>query len=255
MNSLNRIAKKSPLLLTCLAALGVGITSILTGIATNKATKIVEQDREHASMNNETYTKKDIVNSCWKCYIPATISGGLTIVCIFGANALKNSQQIALASAYNLLSTSYKEYQDKVKDIYGEEVHNNIMESIVADKMDIQAQDLFGSSTLNIRDAEYTEKRRTFYDKFSDRFFESTLSDVIQSEYHLNRNYCLMGDVTVNNFYDFLGIPRIEGGDELGWNICSGLEWIDFNHNLINENNKEIVVIETVFPSESTEYH
>lgn len=42
-----------------------------------------------------------------------------------------------------------------------------------------------------------------FYDVFSERFFESTLTDVMSAEYKLNREIDLYG-AYLNQFYEFL---------------------------------------------------
>lgn len=51
-----------------------------------------------------------------------------------GANALNRRQQAALTSAYALVQSSYKEYKDKLKELYGEEAHNAIVDSIAKEK-------------------------------------------------------------------------------------------------------------------------
>ena len=71
----------------------------------------------------------------------------------------------------------------------------------------------------------------TFYESISERYFEATMEQVLDAEYHLNRNYSLGKEVTLNDFYGFLGIPEIETGDMLGWNFMDeSMYWIDFNH-------------------------
>ena len=72
--------------------------------------------------------------SAWKCYIPTAAFGLSTIACIMGANALNSRKQAALTSAYALINQSYKEYKDKLKELYGEEAHNAIVDSIVSEK-------------------------------------------------------------------------------------------------------------------------
>ena len=45
--------------------------------------------------------------------------------------------------------------------------------------------------------------------------------------------------------YEFLGIETISGGDEIGWNISSGLVWIDFNHyKTVLDDGLEVCVID-----------
>ena len=89
-----------------------------------------------------------------------------------------------------------------------------------------------------------------FYDSFSKRYFQSTIEQVIQAEYHLNRNFVLGGYVTLNQFYEFLGIAQLKETEELGWAIEDEFYWIDFNHSKKVVNNKECIVIDYVlYPS------
>lgn len=62
----------------------------------------------------------------------------------------------------------------------------------------------------------------------------------------------LRGYVTINEFYEFLGISHIDGGDMLGWDACEEIFWIDFDHRKITlDDGMECCYISTVFsPSE-----
>lgn len=139
-----------------------------------------------------------------------------------GANALNSRKQAALTSAYALINQSYKEYKDKLKELYGEEAHNAIVDSMII---------------------------RTFYDSFSQRYFETTIAKVIEAEYHLNRNFMFQGVIPLNDFYEFLGLEKTELGETVGWSSCNGdIYWIDFNHHKLTlEDGMEIFVIDMVF--------
>lgn len=52
----------------------------------------------------------------------------------------------------------------------------------------------------------------------------------MQAEYHINRNMVLGAFVTLNDFYDFLGISHVEGGDVVGWLLSDSMYWIDFDN-------------------------
>lgn len=83
-------------------------------------------------------------------------------------------------------------------------------------------------SSLEFEDAN--EEQRLFYDSFSKRYFQATISQVLQAEYHINRNMVLGAFVTLNDFYDFLGISHVEGGDVVGWLLSDSMYWIDFDN-------------------------
>lgn len=244
--------KHTSTILAVLASIGVS-GSVVSAIAvTPKALKKIERDsRANHDGDPYAYTKKEAVTSAWKFYIPTAVLTASTIVCIFGSNALSKHQQAMLTSAYALLDNSYKEYKNKLKELYGEEAHNNIVNELAKETVNsphLYTCGAFSSSTLDFGESAEPEVIRTFYDVFSDRYFETTTEKVLQAEFHLNRNYWLGGEVSVNQFYKFLGIKGIDGGDSLGWDtFVDGCYCIDFNHRRITlDDGMEINIIEMV---------
>ena len=197
------LKKASPTILTCIGAAGVVATAVLAVKATPKADSLIKADSRRNHDGD----------------------------CIFGANTLNKKQQASLASAYALVNRSYSDYKHKLKELYGEDAHKKIMESIAAEKSSmppITATGGFSNSSLEFEDAN--EEQRLFYDSFSKRYFQATISQVLQAEYHINRNMVLGAFVTLNDFYDFLGISHVEGGDVVGWLLSDGMYWIDFDN-------------------------
>lgn len=70
-------------------------------------------------------------------YVPAVPIGAASVTCVIGANLLTSRRQADITSAYALVDESYKQYQNKVKEIYGEEAHQKIMELIATEKQRI----------------------------------------------------------------------------------------------------------------------
>ena len=66
-------------------------------------------------------------------YIPSVLIGVSLIACIIGSNVLNRQHQAALLSVYTMFDQSYKEYRDKVIDIYGAEAEQAIEEEITKD--------------------------------------------------------------------------------------------------------------------------
>lgn len=216
--------KHASIILTCAGAAGVVLTSYLTAKATIKAVNILDREDEDLS------TKEKIL-AVGPTYIPPIISGVSTIVCIFGANILNQKYQASLMSAYALMNSSYNDYQRKLKELYGEETHQNIMDALAVEKAEdvqIYHECLMGSCNSTIGMGE--QEKVLFYDDFSKRYFESTVEQVMAAEYHLNRNYILRGYACLNEFYTFLGLDEIDGGDVIGWTPDSELYWVDFDH-------------------------
>lgn len=264
---INKLLKKSklylrrgsPTVLTFLGAAGVIATSVLAVRVTPKAVhKIRADSRINHDGDPEAFTKAEAIRSAWICYIPAAITGTATIVCIFGANILNKHQQAAISSAYALVNNAYSEYRTKLKELYGEEAHQKIIDAIAKEKsrdVYISSSGICSSSSLAF-DERNSEDMRLFYDSYSRRYFESTVPQVLEAEYHLNRNWILGACVTINDFYEFLGIAPIEGGDDAGWFWEDGITWIDFNHHkTVLDDGLEVYVIDLEYaPKISDDY-
>ncbi len=239
----NHLKRCAPTLLTIAGGIGVIATAILSAKATPKAIALQEKA---TTEKKEKLTLTERVKVNIPVYFPAICMGVSTIGCIFGANFLNQKQLTALTSAYALVNRGYSDYKRKVKELYGEETHQEIMNAITLEKCEdaqIWTPGLYCNSTLDYGE---DDEIVTFYDAYSERYFESTVSRVLQAEYHLNRNFVLGDDVNLNTFYGFLGIPPIDVGDETCWDL-NDIFWIDFNHYVVRQNDgMEVHMIEMI---------
>lgn len=228
------VKRNASTILTCIGGVGVVATTITAVKATPTAIKLLEEAK---AKKGEDLTNLEKVCVAGPSYIPTLLLGASTIACIFGANALNKRQQAALVSAYALLDNSYKEYRGKLKELYGNDADRHIREEI--------AKDHYADQEITVDD-----DKRLFYDAFSERYFETTAEQVRDAEYFLNRelnSYCV---VTLNEYYDKLGVPTIPGGDEIGW--ASGMlyeyydrSWIDIiYHKTTLDDGLECTIIE-----------
>lgn len=105
-------------------------TAILTAQATTRANDILKA-AEHE--NGEELTTLEKINYALPSYIPPILMGIGTITCIFGANAINKKYQASLLSAYTMLDSSYKEYKNKVSELYGKETDKIVEKEIEKD--------------------------------------------------------------------------------------------------------------------------
>lgn len=247
MNVQSFFKRNTSTILTCLGGAGVIATSVMAVKATPKALKLVEKAEEK---KGRKLTKWEKTKTITPSYIPSFIVGAATISSIFGANVLNRRQQASLMSAYALLDSSYKDYKNKLVELYGEEAHQNIMDSIAVEKAeDIYINASYLGSGCNLATEESSSKPVLFYDEYSERFFETTIEQVITAEYHLNRNYILRGSSVLNELYDFLGLEPTDYGSTIGWApMDDGMYWIDFNHRkAVAEDGTEFYILEMPF--------
>lgn len=213
------VSRNGSTILTCIGGVGLVATAVLTAKATPKAMTRVENAQKE---KGEELTKFETAIAAAPAYIPPILTGLATFACMFGANSLNKRQQASLISAYALLDNSYKEYKKKVNEVYGEDANEKVQSEIAKDK-------------YKDNDIEPEDCMKLFYDDFSGRYFESTMENVLKAEYSLNRDLNMRCYATLNEFYDYLGLPPIDGGDELGWSSDMNAEyywqsWIDFGH-------------------------
>ena len=205
MNGLVRKSKmfmdrNSATILTVIGGIGVVATAVMTAKATPKALARIEEVKEE---KGEDLTRLETIGIAAMVYAPAIIAGVATIGCIFGANALNKRKQAALLSAYALLDNSYKEYKKKLKELHGDEFESEVRKEIAKDK--------YSECEEESEDGELL-----FYDEMSQRYFSSTLDRVKIAECELNKLIAKEDAAYLNEFYDFLGIDRVEYGDVLG---------------------------------------
>lgn len=221
------LKKNSPTILSCVAAVGVVASTVLAIKATPKALRAIENATDE---KGEELTKLETFKVTAQLYIPTAITCVSTIVCILGANALNKKQQASLISAYALLDDTFKKYRKAAISVYGDDADNKI-------KAQMAEQVWICPNGYNVYDPDMDleSEKFLFYDFISQRYFNATLPSVINAQYHLNRNLQLRGYASINEFYSFIGIPPIEDGDDIGWNIDYmlieiGSMWLDFDN-------------------------
>ena len=217
---MNRKLKKMlPTIMTAATITGIIFTTVTAVKATPKALELLKKAEKE---KGERLTVWEKIKTTAPTYIPTVIIGALTIACVVETNILNEKQKTAYISAYTALSSSYRQYKDKVTELYGENADYIVEDEILKEKA--KATDLYSS-----------DEKITFFEEHYGDFFELSKEELLMAEYHLNRNFILRGYTTLNEFYEFLGLPKTEIGDKLGWSADSGwafygYSWIDFEH-------------------------
>lgn len=218
-------------ILTCLSILGLVGTSVATGVATKK---FVEENAKY----EKTDAPQSKMKTIGKCYIPAIGLGLGTIACIVGANMTNKKTQRNLTIAYALLDQSFKRYREGLIELHGQEADDEVRDYVVGKYCNYH----------RIHD-DTKDERLTWYEPLSNTTFKAYEKEVIDAEYHFNRNWILSGGCAdVNNYFSFLGIDWDPEYDGVGWWMEDGLMWVDFEHRLTTlPNGNEVYSIWPVF--------
>lgn len=204
------LTQHSPEILT-----GIGITGMVTStvLAVKETPKALMRIEDAQYEKGDLLTTKEKVQACWKCYIPATVTGVASIACLIGATSVNARRTAALAAAYQISETALNEYKEKVVETIGEKREQIVREKVAQERID---KDPVTKSEIFI-----TGKGNTLcYDYISKRYFEGDIDQIRKAENRLNKQmlHDICGYVSLNEFYDEINLERVEYGDDLGWN-------------------------------------
>ena len=209
--------KRGSTVLTCVGAVGVIGTAVMAAKATPKAIKLIEME-ERAKGSKLTVWEK--VKTVGPAYIPTAMVCATTIGCMFGAQGMNKRSQVALMSLYTVADRSYKEYKEKVSEMYGEEANHKIMKAIANDHY-----------TMDNNPAPRNGQAK-FMDFHSLQIFDSTLETIETAEKIINNLLRTRGYVFLNEYYSTLGLPCIDEDYENGWSLANlqsnNIDWLEF---------------------------
>lgn len=229
------VSARSPEILTGIGIAGMVTTTVLAVKATPKAMSLIE-DKKNEDWVDEL-SPLDVVKIAWKPYIPAIITCVVSTACIIGASSVNAKRNAALATAYKLSETALTEYREKVIETIGEK-----KEQIVRDKV---AEERIKKNPVSKNEVIVTGNGKTLcFDPISGRYFMSSIDVIKRAENELNKQmlHDISGYVSLNDFYDELGLDHTSVGDDLGWNTDQLID-ICFSSQL-NDNGEPSVVLD-----------
>ena len=140
------LKKYSPQILTGIGIAGMIATTITAVKATPKALQLID---EREIQENKRLSTTEVIKTTWKCYVPAAVTGTLSVACLIGASSVSLKRHAALATAYTLSETALKEYQEKTIEVVGERKAQDIQDAVA--KKQLEKSPLWGREVLVIR--------------------------------------------------------------------------------------------------------
>lgn len=211
-NTINSLAKKTwgvisknaPTILSVLAGFGTVTTTVLAVKATPHAMKELEEKKPETTLEK--------VAVAGKYYLPAAGMGLTTLACIFASNKISLSRVALVSTLYAKSEETMQEYQAKIVERFGEKKEEKVRDDICLDHVN----KTFNPSNPII--ASPIEGKLRCLDKWSGRYFYSTVEEIRSAVNDLREE--LQGDwyISLNEFYYALGLEGIEAGEEMGWN-------------------------------------
>lgn len=233
------IDKHTPEILTGIGIAGMLTTTILAVKATPKALQLI--DERKFDLEVEKLPPIETVKATWKCYIPAAVTGTVSIGCLIGASSVNARRNAALATAYKLSQTALSEYREKVIETIGEKKDQVIRDKINKERIE--------EKPVSKNEVIITEKGQTLcFDTISGRYFKSDIDKIKKAVNELNRKMVYDNYVSLNEFYDELDLGHTTVGDDLGWNMENGFIDIYFSSQIADDGTPCIVVNYDVAP-------
>lgn len=223
------MSKHSPEILTGLGIAGMISTTVLAVKATPKALRLIEKKKEEMDLKDaDKLTVAETVQAAWKPYIPAAVTGTVSVACLVGASSVHLRRNTALAAAYHLSETALTEYKEKVIETIGKNKEKTIRHKIDKDRVD--------RNPPNDKEVIITGDGDTLcFDYHSGRYFKTSIDKLKKIENELNSRLLREDYISLNDFYDELGLSFTKMGDDLGWNVEKGLMEFSFSSQLVND--------------------
>lgn len=234
------LTKYSPGILT-----GIGITGMIGATfmavkATPKALYLIEAKKEESEV--EELTPVETIKTCWKCYIPATLTTVLSAVCLIGASTVSAKRNAALATAYSISEAALREYQEKVVEVIGEKKEKTVRDAVAKDQIE---RDPVTKSEVVIIDSN---SNTLCYEPLSGRYFKSTIDKIKKAEIKLDRQMIQEMYVSLNDFYWEIGLDGTDLGDKMGWNLSKGYMDLSFSSQLADDGTPCAVIVYGIPP-------
>ena len=213
-------------------------STVLAVKATPKALRLIDDALESS---DEELTKLDIVKVAWKPYVPAVITCAASTVCLIGASSVNLKRNAALTAAYELSRNALVDYKNAVVETIGEKKAQEVSGKVAKKHIDehpVIEQEIF-----------LTEQGSTLcYDVISGRYFKSDIDKIQKSVNELNRQMLQTDYVSLNDFYDEIGLGYARIGEDLGWRVDRGMIDLCFSSQLADDGTPCLVLDHRVPP-------
>lgn len=205
-NVVKTLKSNSPEILTALGVSGVVTTSYLVGKASFKASKLIDLDEDGKS----TVGIKEATKLVWKLYIPAGITGLMTAGCIISASKANGARTTAAVTAYSISERAFSEYKEKVVEQIGKGKEQKIRDEIAQDRVtkNKPPKEVIVIGGGHVLCCEL----------FTHRYFRSDMETLKRTQNDINARIINEFYVTLEEFYDLIGLPYTSNSGHLGWN-------------------------------------
>lgn len=233
-----KFQKHSPEILLLTGVVGVIGAAVLACVETTKAVPIVneakkkveeiqsadrEDDFDESKAIKKTYTGAGL--RIVQTYAPSVVIGAVSITAILASHGIMKQRNVALAAAYAAVDQSFKAYQKRVAERFGEDVEQEIRYNIKKEKFEETITDAKGKEKKVKKETEVAGDDSTLlyariFKNGNDNWTRNEDYNrlfLVREEEYANSLLVRTGHLFLNDVYKRLGIDEVPEGQIVGW--------------------------------------
>lgn len=205
----------SPELFTGIAVAGVATTAYLAARAGFQSAQLLQG--VETLPNDRKERVKELVQHTWRLYVPAGVTGAITIGCIVGAKKTSGQRTAAALAAYSLTEKAFSEYKEKVVEQIGANKEQKVRDELAQDKVTrypTTSREVIIVGGGHVLCCEL----------YTNRYFRSDMETLRKAQNEINYKINNTLYVDLNEFYELIGLPHTSRSGGMGWNSDKLLE-------------------------------
>ncbi len=191
------------------AVAGIVATGVLAARGGYKARGIID---DATADKGEPLTKSEMAQLTWLCYAVPSITAASSVAAVVGVHTIHNKRHAALAGLYAVTSTRLDDYREEAEKLLGTKKTQQLNDAVAQTSVDRDGADFDGKDLVIT--AHGTE---LMYDDLCGREFTGSVARVEEAVNAMNRELLKEGEVSMNFFYDLVGLQENSIGASLGW--------------------------------------
>jgi hypothetical protein len=251
------LKKHSPEILVVTGVVGAVASAVMACRATTKVSAVVENHKEqleaiHKAVETpdaqykdedgsvheytEEVAKRDLVTvytrtgiDFVKLYGPSVLLGAASVSCILASVNILHKRNAALAAAYTIVDSSFKEYRGRVIERFGKELDRELKYNLKSKEIEIEETvvDEDGNERVEKKTVTATVsegvKHSAFtrcFDETNPNWTKSAEQNMIflwQQQAYASRLLREKSWLTINEVYELLGFEPTAAGQVVGW--------------------------------------
>lgn len=227
-NIIYKISNHSPEILT-----GLGITSMLTSVGFGIRGTILATRAYNAEVARRKFEglppmdRKELFTLLYKYYILSAISATTGTGLLIASTKISTGRSAGLATACAISETAFKEYRDETIKQLGEKKEEIIKDEIAQKSVD-------NTPLVEYMVIETGKGDTLCYDKTCGFYFKSSMEAI--SKAINDANYDMISEIyiSLNDLFDYQGLPPVDVGESVGWNLDRGQITPDYSTTLKN---------------------